>query len=78
MEGTLTRTEEPPIIMADQEKEVDSLLSEDAFQNEKSQKLFEAIDEFRNTGIAAEIGLPEVDLSITGANHSQSGLTINS
>ena len=36
------------------------MLSKDAFQNEKSRKLFEAIDELRGSGIASDIDLPEV------------------
>lgn len=40
--------------------ETKSLLSEDAFKNEQSQKLFEAIDELRSCGANHEIDLPEV------------------
>jgi replicative DNA helicase len=39
---------------------VNSLLSEDAFQNEQSRRLFEAIDELRGCGANHEIDLPEV------------------
>lgn len=41
--------------------EANPLLSEDAFQNKKSQKLFEAIDELRSCGANHEIDLPEVN-----------------
>ena len=37
------------------------LLDEDAFQNEQSRKLFEAVDELRSCG-ANDIDLPEVSL----------------
>lgn len=37
-----------------------SLLDKDAFQNEHSQKLFEAIDELRTCGASRDIELPEV------------------
>jgi hypothetical protein len=39
------------------------LLSQDAFQNEQSQKLFEAIDELRTSGIERDIELPQVRAS---------------
>ena len=38
------------------------LLDEDAFQNEQSRKLFEAIDELRSCGANNDIELPEVRL----------------
>lgn len=41
-------------------KGVNPLLSEDAFSNERSQKLFEAIDELQSCGAGRDIGLPEV------------------
>ena len=56
--------------------EVNPLLSEDPFQSEQGQRLFEAIDEIRSCGVNRvegddAIGLPEVSLpylipSITG------------
>lgn len=52
--------------MSDQEfslSEVRPLLSEDAFQNEQSRRLFEAIDELRSCGANHEIELPEVSRS---------------
>ena len=45
---------------------LDPMLSEDAFQNEQSQKLFEAIDELRSSGIDGDIDLPEV---VYGEDH---------
>lgn len=38
----------------------DTLLSEDAFNNEQSQKLFEVIDELQSCGAKAYVDLPEV------------------
>lgn len=40
--------------------EVKSFLGEDAFQNEQSRRLFEAIDELRSSGANRDIELPEV------------------
>lgn len=37
-----------------------SLLTEDAFSSERSQKLFEAIDELQSCGANRDIDLPEV------------------
>ena len=38
----------------------DQLLNEDAFNNEKSQKLFEVIDKLHSCGAKAYIDIPEV------------------
>lgn len=38
----------------------ETLLNEDPFRSETSQRLFEAIDELRSCGASYEIGLPEV------------------
>ena len=38
----------------------DSLLSEDAFNSDQSQKLFEVIDELHSCGAKAYVDLPEV------------------
>ena len=40
--------------------EGNSLLTEDAFSSERSQKLFEAIDELQSCGANRDIDLPEV------------------
>ena len=36
------------------------LLKEDPFRNEKTQRLFEAIDKLRSCGANHDVGLPEV------------------
>ena len=41
--------------------EVNPLLSEDAFQNEQSRGLFDAIDRLRSCGASQDIALPEVN-----------------
>lgn len=41
-------------------REGNSLLTEDAFCSERTQKLFEAIDELQSCGAKRDIDLPEV------------------
>ena len=48
--------------MAGFSAKAETLLNEDAFKNEHSQKLFQAIDELRNHGAHHEIELPEVSV----------------
>lgn len=40
--------------------ESNTLLNEDPFRNENTQRLFEAIDELRSCGANHDVGLPEV------------------
>lgn len=40
------------------------LLSEDPFQNEDTQRLFEAIDQLRSHGLNQDLDLPEVSLAV--------------
>lgn len=45
--------------------EVSPLLSDDAFQNQQSRELFNAIDKLRSCGVDRDIELPEVEHPIT-------------
>ena len=38
------------------------ILGDDAFQNERSRELFNAVDELKRCGASQEIELPEVDI----------------
>lgn len=48
--------------MAGSFAKAETLLNEDVFKNEHSQKLFQAIDELRTHGAHHEIELPEVSV----------------
>lgn len=45
-----------------------TILNEDPFRNENTQRLFEAIDELRSCGANQEIGLPEVGNLVVNCN----------
>ena len=50
------------------------LLDEDAFQNEQSRRLFDAIDRLRSCGASQDIALPEVTQMSSSSNRSLTNL----
>ena len=66
--------EEPPFSPVDMKEERptgegSNLLTEDAFSSERSQKLFEAIDELQSCGANRDIELPEVNMQPDASRH---------